>query len=290
MASSPPARAVGCASPFICDLVDGYRANCVVEAILESARNGSAWTKVPYRRRERYENPTVRTEVHEGRGADGSAPGADAAWFATRIQTVGYRKMGVGFPEEELGRQLHPACRGAAPDGKRTSPLEAPAESGRETRSTSGSHSTRTVRAGVKAALDASGIGILRRSGASRRPAHHDPAIQARRSTTSCGACSTRRRCSASTPCRFIGRDDGGHNCVASSRESQDRRAAGGSVEICRTSEIPIPSASSAALTRRARSLSNGFRRSSMFSDRDGWASSRAPWLPSDAAPRQAGC
>jgi hypothetical protein len=28
---------------------DGYRANCVVEAILESARNGSQWTTVAYK-------------------------------------------------------------------------------------------------------------------------------------------------------------------------------------------------------------------------------------------------
>ncbi len=27
---------------------DGYRANCIVEAILTSARNGSVWTKVAY--------------------------------------------------------------------------------------------------------------------------------------------------------------------------------------------------------------------------------------------------
>jgi predicted dehydrogenase len=34
--------------PSFATFVDGYRANCIVEAILESARNGSAWTKVPY--------------------------------------------------------------------------------------------------------------------------------------------------------------------------------------------------------------------------------------------------
>jgi predicted dehydrogenase len=34
--------------PAFATFEDGYRANCIVEAILESARNGSAWTKVPY--------------------------------------------------------------------------------------------------------------------------------------------------------------------------------------------------------------------------------------------------
>jgi predicted dehydrogenase len=34
--------------PAFATFEDGYRANCVVEAILASARNGSAWTKVEY--------------------------------------------------------------------------------------------------------------------------------------------------------------------------------------------------------------------------------------------------
>ncbi len=34
--------------PAFATFEDGYRANCVVEAILESAANGSAWTKVSY--------------------------------------------------------------------------------------------------------------------------------------------------------------------------------------------------------------------------------------------------
>ena len=34
--------------PAFATFEDGYRANCVVEAILESARNGSQWTKVGY--------------------------------------------------------------------------------------------------------------------------------------------------------------------------------------------------------------------------------------------------
>jgi predicted dehydrogenase len=34
--------------PAFATFEDGFRANCVVEAILESARNGSAWTKVAY--------------------------------------------------------------------------------------------------------------------------------------------------------------------------------------------------------------------------------------------------
>lgn len=34
--------------PAFATFEDGYRANCIVEAILESARNGSAWTKVAY--------------------------------------------------------------------------------------------------------------------------------------------------------------------------------------------------------------------------------------------------
>jgi len=34
--------------PAFATFEDGYRANCIVEAILQSASNGSAWTKVNY--------------------------------------------------------------------------------------------------------------------------------------------------------------------------------------------------------------------------------------------------
>jgi predicted dehydrogenase len=35
-------------SPAFATFEDGYRANCIVEAILDSAKKGSAWTKVNY--------------------------------------------------------------------------------------------------------------------------------------------------------------------------------------------------------------------------------------------------
>ena len=34
--------------PAFATFEDGYRANCVVEAILDSAKKGSVWTKVNY--------------------------------------------------------------------------------------------------------------------------------------------------------------------------------------------------------------------------------------------------
>ena len=34
--------------PAFATFEDGYRANCIVEAILESAQQGSGWTKVNY--------------------------------------------------------------------------------------------------------------------------------------------------------------------------------------------------------------------------------------------------
>ena len=34
--------------PAFATFEDGYRANCIVEAILQSASKGSAWTKVDY--------------------------------------------------------------------------------------------------------------------------------------------------------------------------------------------------------------------------------------------------
>jgi hypothetical protein len=34
--------------PAFATFEDGYRANCVVEAILDSAKRGSAWTEVAY--------------------------------------------------------------------------------------------------------------------------------------------------------------------------------------------------------------------------------------------------
>jgi hypothetical protein len=34
--------------PAFATFEDGYRANCIVEAILQSASNGSAWTRVEY--------------------------------------------------------------------------------------------------------------------------------------------------------------------------------------------------------------------------------------------------
>lgn len=34
--------------PAFATFEDGYRANCIVEAILKSAKKGSVWTKVSY--------------------------------------------------------------------------------------------------------------------------------------------------------------------------------------------------------------------------------------------------
>ena len=34
--------------PAFATFEDGYRANCIVEAILDSAKKGSVWTKVNY--------------------------------------------------------------------------------------------------------------------------------------------------------------------------------------------------------------------------------------------------
>ena len=47
--SSPRARSRPIAHPpAFATFEDGYRANCIVEAILESAQKGSVWTKVSY--------------------------------------------------------------------------------------------------------------------------------------------------------------------------------------------------------------------------------------------------
>ena len=34
--------------PAFATFEDGYRANCIVEAIMQSAKQGSVWTKVTY--------------------------------------------------------------------------------------------------------------------------------------------------------------------------------------------------------------------------------------------------
>jgi hypothetical protein len=43
-----PITASGGSRPAFATFEDGYRANCIVEAILESAKKGSVWTKVSY--------------------------------------------------------------------------------------------------------------------------------------------------------------------------------------------------------------------------------------------------
>ena len=44
IAAGPPYRAL---PPAVATFEDGYRANCIVEAILDSARKGGVWTRVP---------------------------------------------------------------------------------------------------------------------------------------------------------------------------------------------------------------------------------------------------
>jgi hypothetical protein len=43
IAAGPPYRPL---PPAVATFEDGYRATCIVEAILESARQGGVWTKV----------------------------------------------------------------------------------------------------------------------------------------------------------------------------------------------------------------------------------------------------
>ena len=45
-ASSPPGRRIAPLPPAVATFEDGYRANRIVEAILESADDGGVWTKV----------------------------------------------------------------------------------------------------------------------------------------------------------------------------------------------------------------------------------------------------
>ena len=161
--------------PAFATFEDGYRANCIVEAILESARNGQRVDEGPrIRRRERYDNQTVRTEVHEGGRPDGGAPGTDAARGAR--SGSGPRDRGVGGVREGAGRELHPAVGGAASDRDRRA-ARGDARSGREH-----ARPAQAVRQGPRArassaALDANGIGISE-VGYFDNMLHHDPAIR----------------------------------------------------------------------------------------------------------------
>jgi predicted dehydrogenase len=44
IAAGPPYRTL---PPAVATFEDGYRANCIVEAIIESARQGGVWVRVP---------------------------------------------------------------------------------------------------------------------------------------------------------------------------------------------------------------------------------------------------
>ena len=136
----------------------------------------------------------VRSEVHEGRGADGGAPGVDPA----RGPRSGSRSRdrGVGGVRARARRRLHPAVGGAASRPRptcrrRRCSIRSP------TRSTCASRSTRSARRGSSA--------CCRRTGSDSRTSATSTTCcttirrSGRRSTSSCCGRSTRRCCSAST-------------------------------------------------------------------------------------------
>ena len=66
--------------PAFATFEDGYRANCIVEAILESAKQGSAWTEV--------KDQGVRSQKSEVRSGDLGAREPGARWFGTGSRSL----------------------------------------------------------------------------------------------------------------------------------------------------------------------------------------------------------
>ncbi len=87
--ASPPASPIATLPPTVATFEDGYRANRIVEAILDERQHGGVWTAVSQLPIRIHQLPKIMTqrvfaEVHESRHPDSGAAGADAARCARR--------------------------------------------------------------------------------------------------------------------------------------------------------------------------------------------------------------
>ena len=197
--------------PAFATFEDGYRANCIVEAILESAKKGSVWTEVevlepfsfqlsafsratigdpltaliaeqPTSSSSRQgsdsdDHPTVRTEVHESRRPDRGAAGAHAARSprsripTRRSRTGSSSRKDLGAHYIQLSAALHPSESDVPPEA-----MLDPVANTLDLRQPF--DKARAKR--VEAAMKATGVG-LSDIGYFDNLLHHDPAVRAKK-------------------------------------------------------------------------------------------------------------
>ena len=187
--------------PAFATFEDGYRANCIVEAILESAKKGSVWTQ------------GEATEMADQKPFEPKF--MKVGVLTAALQELTPREVRDPDPDraiedwlefaQELGAELHPAVGGAASDRDRRAARGDARPGGQHARSAAAVRQGARARAS-QAAMKATGVG-LSDVGYFDNLLHHDPAIRKKKHDFMLRVFDAAALLGVDAVCGFVGRN-----------------------------------------------------------------------------------